>query len=80
MGRSRSVSGQTYDPGGRQVKQQQGQIHRQRGHYRLQHADDQRLFPDAPQLGKTKLIADGKGDKAQRHIRQQAQLPQLLEA
>ena len=49
------------------------QIDHQRRHQRLKNADHRRLLAGVAKLGQAELVADGKGDKAERHVVKQAQ-------
>ena len=79
-GAQRDGRGDRERRGEQEVHAQQCQIDQQRRHHGLQHADDQCLPPRLAQLRETELVADGKGDKAQRDIRDGAERPQLLKA
>ena len=56
----------------------QGRIHQQCCHHGLDHANNKGLAAGLLQLRQTKLIADGKGDKAQGHITDQTDILQLV--
>lgn len=57
----------------RKMKTDQRAVHHERCQKGLEHADDGCLLTRCLELGKTKLISDGKGDKAKRYVRENAE-------
>ena len=55
------------------MQRHQGNVHQHGGRHRLEDTHDDGLFAHALELLQAELIADGEGDEAQRHLRNNIQ-------